>query len=445
MDYLQKEKTEQTRGTILIKFVFILILATLCVYLALPTSAEVLGRNIAYRLGLDLQGGTHLIYQGDLSNLDASLTGDAMDSVRDVIERRVNAFGVSEPVVQVSGSDRLIVELPGVHDIDEAVEQIGQTPFLEFREENLDIELPADPENFEEIDVASLFTPTELTGAHLQRAEVTFGGATAALSAPEVTLIFNSEGRELFRAITERNIGRRVAIFLDGELVSAPVVQTAIPDGQAVITGNFSLPEARELVQRLNAGALPVPISLLSQQNIGPSLGKISIHKSLVAGIIGLSSVVLFMIIYYGIPGIVASLALAFYAVLSLSLFKLLGFTLSLASISGFILSIGIAIDANILIFERTREELRAGKSLKSSLAEGYLRAWPSVRDSNVSSLITALVLVLGTGFVRGFAIALTLGIIVSMFTAITVTRTLLSLLSLMPAFNKPSVFGIKS
>jgi preprotein translocase subunit SecD len=383
-------------------FFAVLILAGFSIYLANPYGAQIFGKNFLFKLGLDLRGGTHLVYKGDLSKLDRGLHSDAMSSVRDVIERRVNAFGVSEPVVAVSGSDRLIIELPGVTNIDEAVRLIGQTPFLEFREENPDFE---PPENPEDLDPNLLFLPTQLTGADFERAEVTFSGQQTGIGGPEISLVFNDQGKDLFAEITARNVGRRVAIFLDGELLSAPVVQTAIKDGRAVITGQFSMEEARELVTRLNAGALPVPISLLSQQNVGPTLGKISISKSLIAGLIGLSAVGLFMIIFYGLPGVLAVLALFIYTTIALMLFKLFNITLTLAGIAGFILSIGMAIDANILIFERTKEELRRGKSL-------------------------------------GLA---SIGILVSMFSAITVTRTLLRLLIMIRFFNTPRLFGIKS
>jgi len=454
MDQLLQQNETKT-STILIKFVFILILAAAAVYLILPSSSLLFGKEIGYRLGLDLQGGTQLIYQADLSRIDPSLHDNAMASVRDVIERRVNAFGVSEPVVQISGDDRLLVELPGVTNVDDAVRQIGETPFLEFREENLDIELP---ENIEELDLGVLFVPTELTGAHLQRAEVTFSGSTSALNTPEVTLIFNDEGRRLLTQITERNIGRGLAIYLDGLPIVdtngdgiidendppyAPIVNSAIPDGQAVITGNFTIEEARELATRLNSGALPVPIQLLSQQNVGPSLGQIAVVKSLVAGLLGCAAVGLFMILFYRLPGLLATVALIIYTALSLAIFKLIGVTFTTASITGFILSVGIAIDANILIFERMKEELRVGKTLQQALHEGFRRAWPSVRDSNLSSLLTAVVLFTSTGIIRGFALTLGIGILVSMFTAITITRTLLQIVIRVPAFNRTHLFGV--
>lgn len=384
------------------------------------------------------------MYQADLSTVASGSETDAMAGVRDVIERRVNAFGVGEPVVQVSGQDRLIVELPGVTDIDDAVALIGETPLLEFRVEIDLLDIPETEEEIENLDPYDLFRPTLLTGAHLQRAEVTFSGQTTAVNEPQIALQFNSEGTRLFKELTEQNLGRRIAIFLDGELIVAPVVQSVIPNGQAVITGQYTIERAREEATRLNSGALPVSISLLSQQNIGPSLGKTSINQSLVAGIIGLVAVMLFMIVFYRLPGLLSAVSLLIYVAITLSLFKIFNITLTLASIAGFILSLGIAIDANILIFERTKEELRRGKELRAAIEDGFGRAWPSIRDSNISSLITAIVLITGTSFIRGFAITLGIGILVSMFTAITVTRTLLRLVALSEKMNTPKIFGIK-
>lgn len=425
--------------------VLVAVITAVSVYISNPYGARVFGKTLFFRLGLDLQGGTHLVYQGDLSKISSELKKDAMNSVRDVIERRVNAFGVSEPVVQVSGDDRLIIELPGVKDIDAAVNQIGQTPYLDFREENPAYTPPKDAGDKSPQDLNQLFVPTGLNGSHLQRAEVTFGGSQAGISSPEISLVFNNEGKALFQKITEKNLQKRVAIFLDGQLLSAPTVQAVIKDGKAVITGNFTLDEAKQLATNLNSGALPVPIKLLSQQNVGPSLGRVSISQSLVAGIIGLGAVALFMMVYYGLPGFLAVLALVIYSFVSLALFKLLGITLTLAGIAGFILSIGMAIDANILIFERTREELRKGKDLIFAIEDGFDRAWTSIRDSNVSSLITTFVLgYFGSSIIRGFAITLGLGILVSMFSAITVTRTLLRLMTSIKFFRTHRLFGIK-
>lgn len=405
-----------------LKLAAILLLATASGFIVFDKLEWVnIDKQIPFRLGLDLQGGTHLVYEGNLQEIEPRSRGDAMASVREVIERRVNAFGVAEPIVQVAGDDRLIVELPGVRDIDEAVKQIGLTPFLEFRELNPDYQTPGDPQ---QIDVRQQFRPTGLSGKHLKRSEILFDPNT---NKPQISLRFNDEGKKLFAAITTRNIGKPVAIFLDGLPISAPVVQDEITAGEAVITGQFSIDEAKELAERLNAGALPVPIRLLQQQNIGPSLGRTSLDKSIAAGFLGFLAVALFMIIYYRWPGSIAVLALVVYVLITLMIFKLLNVTLTLAGIAGFILSVGMAVDANILVFERLKEELRSGNSLDKALSDAFSRAWNAIRDSNVSSLITVFILVyFGSSLIRGFAVTLGIGILASMFTALTVTRIFL-------------------
>lgn len=413
-----------SRYKLFVRFAAILLLAAASSFLVadkLPLLK--IQKKFPFRLGLDLQGGTHLVYEGDLADIASGDRKDAMSSVREVIERRVNAFGVTEPVVAVAGENRLIVELPGVKDIEAAVKQIGQTPFLEFREQNPDYKPPEDPS---QIDYTKQFEPTGLSGKHLRKSDIIFSQTS---NAPEISLQFDDEGTELFAEITARNVGKPVAIFLDATPISAPVVQQEITTGQAVITGRFSIDEAKELAQRLNAGALPVPIKLLQQQNIGPTLGKVSLKESIIAGLIGFVAVALFMTLYYRFPGVVAILALLVYLLLSLAIFKLLSITLTLAGIAGFILSMGMAVDANILVFERTREESRAGKPRQAALEAGFARAWNAIRDSNVSSLITVFILgYFGTSLVRGFAVTLGIGILVSMFTALTVTRTFLRL-----------------
>ncbi len=413
-----------SRLNLLIKFALILLLAIASGFLVFDKLPLLkLGKIFPFRLGLDLQGGTHLVYEGDLKDISAGDRGDAMASVRDVIERRVNAFGVTEPVVAVSGQNRLIVELPGIKDIQGAIKQIGLTPFLEFREQNLEYQPESDPSLS---DFDKQFRPTGLSGKHLKRSEIVFDPNT---NQPQISLQFDDEGKKIFAEITARNIGKPVAIFLDGIPISAPVVQQEITAGQAVITGRFTIDEAKELAQRLNAGALPVPIRLIQQQNIGPALGSISLQESIIAGLIGFVAVTLFMVAYYRLGGLVAILALIVYIFLTLSIFKLIPVTLTLAGIAGFVLSVGMAVDANILVFERTREELRLGHTLQKSLEEGFRRAWSAIRDSNVSSLITVFILgYFGTSLIRGFAVTLGIGILVSMFTALIVTRTFLRL-----------------
>ncbi|HYE60243.1 MAG TPA: protein translocase subunit SecD [Candidatus Kapabacteria bacterium] len=599
-----------------------------------------------FSLGLDLQGGAHLVYQADVKNIAPSERATSVEGVRDVIERRVNGLGVGEPNVQTSkeGEDyRILVELPGVTDVKTAIAMIGETPILEFKEENTeppreltaeekkqmdtfnadarkradallkrvqkgesfetiaressedtatknnggylnyinratpfgdelytwaasakpndvsktlisttdglnivkrgaeragqkevtvshilicylgsagcnaeytkeealkkaqDVYTQANAQNFaalakehstdeqtkndggalppftkgiavkafedaifsaqagqiigpveteygyhiiykqkEEdtkeyelwrilvktqsatdiVPPASEWKTTGLSGKQLERTAVVTNPQTGAI---EVSLQFNREGTDLFKDLTERNVGKPIAIFLDGTPISAPTVNQAIPNGQAVISGNFTLQEARLLSQRLNAGALPVPVELVAQQAVGATLGQNTLEKSLKAGIVAVLLVMLFMVLYYRFPGFLAVIALLVYVSVSLAIFKLMGVTLTLAGIAGFILSVGMAVDANILVFERMKEELRAGKSLKAAVEEGFLRAWTSIRDGNVVTLLTCAILIwFGSSFVKGFAVTLAVGILVSIFSAITVTRTLL-------------------
>lgn len=433
------------------KFLLIILLAVLAVFVALPdTKINLKPLKIPFekqydlKLGLDLQGGTHLVYEGDLKDIPQEARGEAMNSARDVIERRVNAFGVAEPMVQISGSNRVIVELPGVKDINEAINLIGQTPFLEFREERSPEERPQAQVNEQGEVVFSdqdLYKPTGLTGKEFKRATLDFDQRTGA---PQISLQFDAEGTKKFAEITQRNLNKSVAIFLDGQVISAPTVQTVITDGKAVITGQFTLQQAKELVTRLNSGALPVPIKLISQQNVGATLGFASVQKSVAAGLIGFAIIALFMIIYYRLPGLLAVIALVIYTALSLAVFKIFGITLTLAGIAGFILSIGMAVDANILIFERMKEELRRGKTLNQAVEEGFKRAWLSIRDSNVSSLITTFLLgYFGSSIIRGFAVTLSIGILLSMFTAITLTRTFLRLLVGHNLLVNHSLYGV--
>jgi protein-export membrane protein SecD len=506
-------------------------------------------------LGLDLQGGIHLEYKANIDQVEDAKVDEAIQGLQDAAERRVNAFGVAEPIIYTTKSGdrdrRLIVELAGVNDINEAKKMIGEMPFLEFKEEGVadtSNEIPQDfldkmnaqaKEKAKEIlgkalageDFAQLakdnsqdpgskdnggeydfvkkgqfvpeyekaifelkdgeispelvetqfgwhiikrlevrpastsgdaestrgggegeeqefksahilfskqanqkpqpeFVSTGLTGKNLKNASVTF--ATQGLSEPQVSLQFDAEGSKMFAEITKRNIEKNVAIYLDGEIISAPTVQTEISNGEAVITGNFSTEEARNLVKRLNEGALPVPITLVSQESVDASLGSISFEKSMYAGFVGLGLVVIFMLLYYRFLGLIASIALLIYTALMIAIFKLSSLTpwqitLTLPGIAGFILSIGMAVDANILIFERTKEEIRKGRTILGALDEGFKRAWTSIRDGNFSSILTAFILIeLGTGFVKGFAITLIIGVLLSMFTAVTISRTLL-------------------
>jgi len=395
--------------------------------------------DISFKLGLDLQGGSHLVYEADLSNIGEKERTDSMEGLRDVIERRVNFFGVREPIVQVQGQ-RLIVELAGVIDSAQAIKEIGKTPFLEFKEQKPDEIIKKIQEKRKEIEGKSEeeiqkienwqlafedpFQSTSLTGKYLKKAELGFDQRTPK---PLVLLEFNEEGAKIFEDLTERNTGKQLAIYIDQNSISAPVVQEKISGGKAQITGQFTIEEAKELARNLNAGALPVPIKLISQQSVGPTLGKISLEESLKAGIFGFLAILLFMVIFYRIPGFFASLSLIIYVVFILTLFKLISVTLTLAGIAGFILSMGMAVDANILIFSRIREELKTGKTFLISLEEGFKRAWPSIRDGNFTTILVGLILFgFGTSFVKGFALALVIGNLVGMFTAIFITNNLL-------------------
>lgn len=407
--------------------------------------------EIPFRLGLDLQGGTHLLYEADLSSIEKEDYSSAMQGLRDIIERRVNLFGVAEPLVQTqeaAGQHRLVVELAGIKDPAEAIRIIGKTPFLEFREQKsqeetqriLDKQKEIEGKSFEEVQEIEnwqlaledpYFKPTPLTGTYLKRADL---GFDQTIGSPLISLQFNDEGSEIFEELTSGNVGKILAIYIDGIPISTPVVQETISGGRAQITGDFTIDEAKELVRNLNAGALPVPVKLISQQSVGPILGAISLQKSLKAGMFGFLAIIIFLIIFYRFPGFLASLALGIYIALILAVYKLSIFTpwpitLTLAGIGGFILSIGMAVDANILIFSRLREELKEEKSFTIALEEGFRRSWPSIRDGNITTLIVALILFwFGTSFIKGFALILSIGILLSMFSAIFITRTLLRL-----------------
>ncbi|MEZ4210341.1 MAG: protein translocase subunit SecD [Patescibacteria group bacterium] len=390
-----------------------------------------IGGNFKVRQGLDLQGGTQLVYQTDISKVPLGEEDDSVTGVVEVIRNRVDSLGVAEPVIQkTSNNDRVIVELPGISDINEAIDLIGATAQLEFREGILDKSIDANGQilssNYED------WADVGLTGANFVKAQVQFDQSQSAVIArPQIGISFDAEGRDKFAEVTGRNIDKPIAIFLDNEILSAPTVQTKIDSESAVINGNFDIEEAKLLAIQLNAGALPVPITLISQNNIGATLGSEAVEKSVVAGILGLLLVMLFMILYYRLPGILAALALVFYTLLSMAIFISIPVTLTIAGIAGFILSIGMAIDANILIFERMKEELREGASLLVAIEQAFKRAWSSIRDSNFSSLITAAILYgFGSGTIKGFALTLGIGILVSMFTAMTVTQVMMKLMA---------------
>lgn len=415
---------------------FIVSILLASIYIVLPKLPGDLAKftgNFPLKLGLDLSGGVQLVLETQMEKIPDDQKDIALESAKEVIERRVNLFGVSEAVVQTSklgDKRRILVDLPGVQDASAAATLIGKTAQLEFKENKA-----TDSAQATESAVPSAFDfhSTNLTGSDLQKAQVVYG-TSGSDSGPQVEITFTPEGAKKFAEITKRNIGLPLAIFLDEELVSAPVVNQEIIGGVAVITGQFSVEEAKGLAVQLNAGALPVPIKIVEQRVIGASLGQESVSKSLIAGLIGLITVACFMAFYYGRLGLIANLALLIYSLITLAIFKTGLFlfppiTLTLAGIAGFILSIGMAVDANILIFERIREERRWGKSYQAAVDAGFKRAWGSIRDSNISSLITAAILYfIGTGSVRGFAVTLGIGVLVSMFTAITATRTILKL-----------------
>lgn len=517
----------------------------------------------SFLLGLDLQGGTRLVYQADtsnLSNLSATEQSEALDGARVIIENRVNYSGLAEPQIQVTGNNQMIVELAGVKDVTEAKKMIGETPLLEFKETGtkgqpltdaekktiedynkeakkkaedvnkkalvlgadfaaLAKEYSADPGSkdkggdlgyFEQgqmvpefekavfidlkvgqitkkpvqtqfgyhiikkvdektttvdgqvkktvsashilISTKSLeptlentWVNTKLSGIYLKKSRVEFDPNTGA---PEISLEFNEEGAALFADITQRNVKKQVGIFVDQnpEPISAPIVQEPIKDGRAIISGSFNLTQAKDLVKRLNAGALPIPLSLISEQTIGASLGEVYLVKSLKAGMWGLIFVMVFMFLYYRLSGFLADIALLFYAVVVLLIFKSWPVTLTLAGIAGFVLSIGMAVDANVLVFERIKEELKVGKPLSLAIADAFKRAWLSIRDGNVSTLITCSILFMfGSPMIRGFAITLSIGILTGMFSAMIITKALLLFVSNFSWGQKEWLYGVKS
>lgn len=395
-------------------------------------------RDLEIKKGLDISGGIRVTLKADMATVAKDRRQEALDSVKSVMERRVNLFGVSEPNVQTSkaGEDyRVAVELPGVYDTARALDLIGQTARLDFKEYNAQATLSAQTKNFNPQD---LYKSTGITGQDLKRAQLNFESTT---NSPQVAFELTLEGGKKFKEVTERlsqkpsQQERVLGIFLDDEPISLPEVKSVISDS-GVINGNFTVESARDLATKLNAGALPVPIKVIAQENIGATLGQDSVNKSVFAGVVGLLIVAFFMAGLYGRLGLIADTALIVYGLLTLALYKLVPVVLTLPGIAGFLLSIGMAVDANILIFERMKEERRAGKPLKAAMELGFGRAWNSIRDANVATLITCTILfnplnwdLLNTsGLVRGFALTLALGIAISLFTGIVVSRTLIRL-----------------
>ena len=493
----------------IILLILIIILAAIALYVVVPGSPGLhisagpieIQRDFEIRQGLDLQGGVQVLLEADLEP-GQELDPGALDVAAKIIENRVNALGVVEPLVQTQGDRRIIVELPGVGDPDQAIATIKETGLLEFVDAG-DYFLPPGSlvqttypllesqgattrlaEPGEVVPPVSPISPTlvitdrifatVLTGAHLKNAGVQRDEQTGQFM---IAFELDDEGGQIFAEFTGRNIQKYASIVLDKEIISSPVIQSQIPDGQGVIQGDFTLEEAQQLVVQLRYGALPVPLRIETTRAIGPTLGQDSVQRSIRAGLVGLSIVLLFMLIYYRLPGFLADLALILYGLLNLAVYMvgwpmlllisllmmvsylfdrrdawplilggvllvvtfalaaagLTGVTLTLPAITGFILSTGMAVDANILVFERMKEELRAGRSLDSAIEAGFSRAWTSIRDSNISTLITCAILfyfgsTFGAGAVRGFAVTLALGVIINMFTAITVTRTFMRL-----------------
>jgi preprotein translocase subunit SecD len=421
-----------TRKTI-IKLILIIILAGIFAFIDIPGALGKIGikNGPKLRKGLDLIGGTQIVYQADMSKIASKDQSSAVTSLKDNIDKRINALGVTEPVIQttkINNQYGLIVELPGIKNVNDAISTIGTVAQLEFKTENPAL-AGGNVTGGTTLNSNNEWVDTQLTGAHLKNATANINTQSGN---PEIDLTFDSTGAQLFDQITKANLQKPVGIFLDNQLIEAPTVQSEISDGNAVITGKFTIDQVKQTVLQLNAGALPVPIKIIEQKNVGATLGEDSVKKGLLAGAIGLLIVALFMILYYRLSGLLAVIALAIYALIVFGIFKLSSLTpwaitLTLPGLVAFVLSTGMAVDANILIFERTKEELRTGKALLTAIEAGFARAWLSIRDSNFSSVITCIILFwLGTSDVKGFALTLAIGIFVSMFTAIVISRTFL-------------------
>jgi len=432
--------------------IFILVLFGFCLWVILPGNG-IFGRD-EFKLGLDLKGGSHLVYSIDLTKKDPAQTdADVIEGVKNKIERRVNAYGVTEPIVQTIRNERgsfVLVQLPGVKDIDEAIKLIGQTAELDFKEIVLDAEGKAvlDEEGKEQWVIATAKgsdgKERELTGKYLKpNAQVVL---TPQTNEPEVAFEWNSEGAILFEQITQRNLKKPLGIFLDNQLISAPTVQAVIKE-KGVITG-LNLDAARTLAIQLNSGSLDVPLTLVERRDIGATLGQDSLRKSLMAGIIGSAMVIIFMIAYYRFSGFVACLALVVFVVLNLAVFKLVPVVLTLPGIAGFIVSIGMGVDGNVLVAERLKEELRRGRTLGAAIEESFRQSWSAILDANVTVIIAGVVLYLlgsrlANFLVMGFAITLLIGTVLSMFTQVVVTRTFMRTFVGLGVAKSPGAYGV--
>jgi len=442
----------------------ILILLALSIYINLPNHPGIhIGdyhKEINTQLGLDLVGGVQALLEADLPE-DAEISQENMQTARGIIEDRVNGLGVSEAIVQIAGDRRILVELPGEHDPEHALSTIKETALLEFvdfgdlsgQEASLlyNTKIKTDYQtssNSEDLSTSSPNDPvfhTVITGASIKQVGVT----TDALGSPRVIFELTPEGSIIFGEFTAANIGSMLAIVLDKEVISTPRIDDAITGGQGSISGNFTIDSANELAIQLRYGSLPIPLKVVQTQTIGPTLGEDSLKKSLVAGLIGMVTVMVFMALYYRLPGLIADLALLMYALLTFAIYRWIPVTLTLPGIAGFILTFGVAVDANVLIFERMKEELRKGRTIHQAISLGWERAWPSIRDSNLSTLITSAILfwfgsTYGASIVKGFSLTLAIGVLVSLFTAVTATRTFLHLmLDNIKAADRPEWFGV--
>lgn len=418
----------------IISALIVLVLAGLLTWFVVATNHP--ATKYPVKQGLDLAGGTELVYKADTSAITTDTQG-ALNSLRDVIDRRINAFGVAEPLIQLERSsaitgvaeDRLLVELPGVTNVKAAVDAIGKTPTLEFKLQDGYEAVPQKVGTTTNIGLTPKYVPTGLSGRYLKSSELQFSQGTQGkgLNSPVVVLHFNEEGATLFEEITRANVGKTLGIFLDGEVISSPTIQEAIAGGDATITGTFTPQEGRALVQNLNFGALPVPITLISNDTVGPTLGAEAYKAGLHASIIGFLLVALFMIVWYRLPGVIATLALAIYVVITIAIIKVVPITLTASGIAGFILSIGLAVDANVLIFERMKEELKRGKGAQEAATIGFGRAWPAIRDGHLTMIISAIILFwVGTSLVKGFALVFGFGVITSLISAVFISRVFL-------------------
>ena len=445
--------------------VVILVIILIAVWIDLPNTPGIPGidRKIETRLGLDLVGGVQALLEADLP-AEQEISSEAMQTARTIVENRVNALGTTEALVQQAGDRRIVVEIPGETDPETALATLKQTGLLEFvdfsslsAQEAITLvgtKIQTDFATESSVQSTQPISPTQespvyhsvMTGSALKTVSVTSAQLT---NEPEVAFELTADGAQTFKNFTTANVGRVLAIVLDKEVISTPTINEPITDGQGVIQGNFTIESANTLAVQLRYGSLPIPLKIVETRTVGPTLGQDSLRKSMLAGIIGVSIVVLFMALYYRLPGLVAIFAIFVYALVAFALFRFIPITLTLPGIAGFLLSTGSALDANILIFERLKEELRGGQTLRQAVKLGWERAWPSIRDSNIATLITCAILfwfgnTFGATIVKGFSLTLALGVAVSLFSAILVTRTVLSLvIEYLKPTNFPRWFGI--